>query len=382
MSLSGGLPGKQRLNDSVTLFLSGDVMTGRGIDQILPHPSLPEIHESYITSAKDYVKLASQKNGPIPVPVDYHYIWGDALAVLDSIDPDLRLINLETAVTSSNRYWPAKGIHYRMHPKNFPCIEMAKIDGCILANNHSLDWGYEGFDETLNTIESSGIRIIGAGRNRRQAEAPVGFELNTGRRVFVLAFAHPSSGVPHRWQAGDNRAGVNVKFELNQAEILSIAQQVEAIKKAGDLVVVSVHWGGNWGYQIASQQRAFAHALIDHAGVDIVHGHSSHHPRAIEIYRRRPIFYGCGDLINDYEGIRQYRKLRVDLVLMYFPTMDAVTGELLRLEMVPMQIKRFKLQRPSDRDRKWMLQIMNRECRHFGAAVRENNQRHFVLDWQ
>jgi poly-gamma-glutamate synthesis protein (capsule biosynthesis protein) len=86
----------------ITLFLCGDVMTGRGIDQIMPSPSDPVIYESYIRSAYGYVKLAEKVNGIVPKPLDYAYIWGDALAVFERIKPDLRIINLETSVTTSD----------------------------------------------------------------------------------------------------------------------------------------------------------------------------------------------------------------------------------------------------------------------------------------
>ena len=57
-------------------------------------------------------------------------------------------------------------------------------------------------------------------------------------------------------------------------------------------VVVSIYWGPNWGYPIPKDQRRLAHALIEEAGISIVHGHSSHHAKAIEIYRERLILYG------------------------------------------------------------------------------------------
>jgi poly-gamma-glutamate capsule biosynthesis protein CapA/YwtB (metallophosphatase superfamily) len=81
--------------------------------------------------------------------------------------------------------------------------------------------------------------------------------------------------------------------------------------KPGDLIVVSVHWGPNWGYDIPHQQRRFAHALIDKANVSIIHG--QHHLKAIEVYRDRLILYGCGDFLNDYEGIKGYEEFRDDL---------------------------------------------------------------------
>jgi hypothetical protein len=93
---------------SVTMFLAGDVMLGRGIDQILPHPGDPLIHEPYVNDAAYYVELAERANGPMPGPVDYAYVWGDALEMLERLAPDLRLVNLETSITDSDDYWAGK----------------------------------------------------------------------------------------------------------------------------------------------------------------------------------------------------------------------------------------------------------------------------------
>lgn len=124
----------------VKLFLCGDVMTGRGIDQILSHPSVPILYEAYVKNALDYVALAEHLHGPIPRSVEGSYIWGDALERLMQASPDVRVINLETSITRSADAWPGKGIHYRMHPDNINCITVAGIDCCVLANNHVLDW--------------------------------------------------------------------------------------------------------------------------------------------------------------------------------------------------------------------------------------------------
>ena len=137
---------------AITLFLCGDVMTGRAIDQVLPHPGDPRLHEPTVRDARGYVRLAEAVNGSIGAPVDFAYIWGDALAELERQKPDIRLINLETAVTDSDDHWPAKGIHYRMHPRNLPAIRAAAIHCCTLANNHVLDWGYRGLAETLQSL--------------------------------------------------------------------------------------------------------------------------------------------------------------------------------------------------------------------------------------
>jgi poly-gamma-glutamate synthesis protein (capsule biosynthesis protein) len=142
---------------SARLFLCGDVMTGRGIDQILPHPSAPALYEPYIRSALDYVRIAQRANGHIPKPVDFEYVWGDALEALGESAVDARIVNLETAITRSDDYWRGKGINYRMHPHNLACLNAANIDCCVLANNHVLDWGYAGLSETLVSLRQAGI---------------------------------------------------------------------------------------------------------------------------------------------------------------------------------------------------------------------------------
>ena len=85
----------------VSLFLCGDVMTGRGIDQVLAHPSPPRIYEPYMTSALGYVELAEEKSGRIGQPVGFDYVWGDALGEMETRAPDSRIVNLETSVTTS-----------------------------------------------------------------------------------------------------------------------------------------------------------------------------------------------------------------------------------------------------------------------------------------
>jgi poly-gamma-glutamate synthesis protein (capsule biosynthesis protein) len=165
-----------------------------------------------------------------------------------------------------------------------------------------------------------------------QASAPAVFDAGQGR-VLLFAAATRSSGVPKEWAAGPGQAGVN-RIDLFQWNVQQIGAQVRAVKRAGDIAVLSLHWGGNWGYEVEKDQRQFAHRVIDEAGIDLVHGHSSHHPRGIEVYRNKAIIYGCGDLINDYEGITpRHAEFRSELTLMYFPTLDPANGEVVRFEV-------------------------------------------------
>ena len=363
----------------VRLFLAGDVMTGRGIDQILPMPSDPVLFEGYVRDARDYVALAVRTNGPIPQPVDFAYVWGVALAALDRMAPDARIFNLETSVTTASEPWP-KGINYRMHPANVGCLTAAQVDCCVLANNHVIDWGFGGLEETLATLRESGVSTAGAGENAIEAQAPATVGLPDGRHVLVYGCGSPTSGIPAAWAAGRDRAGVNFLAQLSAATGRSTAAALARARAAEDLVVASVHWGSNWGYAIPRNEQEFAHALIDAGAVDVVHGHSSHHAKGIEVYRGKPIIYGCGDFLNDYEGITGHEQYRGDLSLAYFPTLDTATGKLLDLRIVPMQMSRFSLHDVSLADAGWVAAMLTREGRALRTTA-ELQDGEIVLRW-
>lgn len=363
----------------ITLFLGGDVMLGRGIDQIMAHPNRPHLFESYVRSAKDYVSLAEARSGPLPECVPFDYVWGDALRELERVSPDARIINLETAVTCSEDAWPGKGIHYRMHPANAPVLSAAKIDCCALANNHVLDWGYRGLTETLNTLRAAVIHTAGAGQDEVEAATPARIELAGGGSVLIFAFATDSSGVSEDWAAVGGRAGVNRLKDLSADSVRAIAAQVHTVRQPADIVVVSIHWGANFDFGIPMSQRHFARGLIDSAAADVVHGHSSHHVKGIEVYRDKLILYGAGDFINDYEGITGEEAYRGDLALMYFPTLDPATGKLVELSMTPTQTRRFCINRAPQEGVQWLEETLNRESRPLGAGVRRCADDTFVL---
>ncbi len=367
---------------AVTIFLCGDVMTGRGIDQVLPHPSPPHIFEPYVTDARGYVQLAEDANGPIPKPAGLAYVWGDAIAELARQAPDVRLINLETAVTRSEDYWPGKGINYRMNPESIGVLTTAGTNVVALANNHVLDWGYAGLEETIRALDKARVLHAGAGKDRKGAEAPAVLDLGAKGRVLVFSFAAESSGVPEVWAAKEDRPGVSLLQGLSDDAVRRIRDQVRRVKKRGDIVIASIHWGPNWGYEISAEQVRFSHGLIDDAGVDVIHGHSSHHVKAIEVYRGKLILYGCGDFLNDYEGISGYESYRGDLGLMYFAKIDPASGKLLELDMTPTQVRRFQVIKASASDAKWLASVLNREGAAAGTSVELTGENRLRLRWK
>ncbi|HYQ33072.1 MAG TPA: CapA family protein [Lapillicoccus sp.] len=362
---------------TLTLLLCGDVMLGRGIDQVLAHPGDPTLREAYVRDARDYVGLAEATSGPVPWPVDDDWPWGDALADLGSPEA-VRILNLETSITRCGDFAPGKAVSYRMNPDNLGCLVAARPDVCVLANNHVLDFGRRGLAETLDVLASAGLASAGAGRHLRQAQAPAVVERD-GARVAVIALAHPSSGVPRSWAAGPDRSGVDLLPDLTDATAARVGRRVEAEKRLGSVVVVSVHWGPNWGFDVPRDQVSFAHRLVD-AGADVVHGHSSHHPRPLEVHAGRLVIHGCGDFVNDYEGIAGHEELRGDLRLLHRVSL-APDGALRSAHLVPYRARRLRLERARPDDVRWLEEALDRTSRALGVRVRRTPEGRLALVW-
>lgn len=353
----------------LTLFLCGDVMLGRGVDQILPHPCDPELRERQVDDARHYVRLAELVSGPIAQPASFSWPWGDALEVLDHAAPEARVINLETSVTRSGDFSPAKAVHYRMNPDNLPSIVVARPDACALANNHALDFGHTGLRETLDLLAGSGLRAVGAGRDAAEARKPAVVPVRGGGRIVIFSCGAASSGIPYGWAATGARGGVEFLPSLSDAVADDLISRVREVKGPGDVVVVSIHWGSNWGYHVHHDEVRFARRLIE-GGVDLIHGHSSHHPRPVEVYRGKLALYGCGDFIDDYEGIGGYEEFRDDLRLLCLASVVQDSGRLDALRMVPMQASKMRLRHASTGDSEWLRRVLETTSSRFVTQVR------------
>jgi poly-gamma-glutamate synthesis protein (capsule biosynthesis protein) len=163
--------------------------------------------------------------------------------------------------------------------------------------------------------------------------------------------------------------GVAFLPHLDDGTSLWLAGFVLKQRRPGDRIVLSLHWGANWVPVIPDRHQWFARQLIDLADIDVVFGHSSHHPLPFEIYRDKLILYGCGDLLNDYEGIETPSPWRSDLGCLYGVKLDGDTGQLLELDILPWLIKRFQLQQAGPTDQDWLKQQLNLERTSGGASA-------------
>lgn len=249
---------------AMQLAIAGDCMLGRGVDQILDQKP-PE------------------------------YPWGDTLPIF--LKADARICNLECVLSDKGTPWAGyqKAFHFRSAAKNVATLAAAGISAVSIANNHVLDYGREALLQMLEVLDQAGIAHSGAGTNLADACRVATFRVQD-RRLGFLAFTDNEP----QWEATAQRPGTfYVPIALADSRAQNLVNIVRERKKASDTLIVSAHWGGNWGYTPPDEHVELAHALMD-AGADIVFGHSCHVFRGIEWYKDRPILYSTGNFIDDY----------------------------------------------------------------------------------
>ncbi|QCO99894.1 CapA family protein [Arthrobacter sp. 24S4-2] len=222
--------------------------------------------------------------------------WGDTLPVL--AQADIRFANLECVLADGGTPQPGKVFHFRSDARNVAVLTAADINSVSLANNHVLDYGADAFRETLPALDRSGILHAGAGPDRDAARRP------SIRRVghTAVGFIAFTDNQPD-WEAGPRQPGVYYvpvdERQQGETRVGDLLALVRRTKARAELLVVSAHWGGNWGADVPPAHRDLGRALVD-AGADVVFGHSAHIFRGIELYRGRPLIYSAGDFIDDY----------------------------------------------------------------------------------
>ena len=255
---------REEVSERLQLALLGDCMLGRLVNETL-------------------------EGAPPEIP------WGDTLPILQSAD--WRMCNLECVISDRGKPWSAypKVFHFRSAAKNIAVLESAHINAVSLANNHVLDYGYDAMFQMLEILDRAGIAHSGAGKNLEEASR-LAITSVRGIKLGLLAFTDNEPG----WEAKADQPGVfYVPVDLKDRRAQKLLEIVRSQRNAVDLLIVSGHWGSNWGYLPEEGHVAFAHALVD-AGAAVVFGHSCHVFRGIEIYRGCPIFYSAGNFVDDY----------------------------------------------------------------------------------
>jgi len=241
-------------------------------------------------------------------------IFGSTGRVLAAADG--AFCQLEINLTERGMRLPQARHTDRAHPRAASAIRDAGFSVVSWAGNHCMDWGTEGFFDTIAALRGAGLAVVGAGADLAEARRPVFVDLG-GTRLAVLAYC---SILPMGYWAQDDRPGcaplraftLYEQIEHDQPgtpprthtfahreDLAHLVADVAAAKEQADLVAVSVHWGIHFvRASIADYQREAAHAAID-AGADVILGHHAHILKGIELYRGRPIFYSLGNFAMD-----------------------------------------------------------------------------------
>lgn len=229
---------------------------------------------------------------------------------------DIGFCQLETSLTTRGARLPQARHAVRGSPKLARALKDAGFHVVSCAGNHCMDWGLEGFSDTLENLRAAELAVVGAGFNIEEARRPVIVERN-GVRVAFLAY---SSILPMSYWAEANRAGcapmraftfyeqiehdqpgtpARIHTFPHRDDLKALKQDVAAAKEHADAVLVSLHWGIHFvPATIADYQRDVAYAAID-AGADAVLGHHAHILKGVEIYNNKPIIYSLCNFATD-----------------------------------------------------------------------------------
>lgn len=271
-------------------------------------------------------------------------------------ETDLNLVNLETTLTRSERAVP-KAFNFKADPDRVRSLGEARITVCNVANNHILDFGAEGMEETLTVLDRAGILHVGAGRTIEEARRPV-ILTRKGLSVGVLGCTDNEPG----WVAGADRPGTH---HVSAGAPESLERLVRSIRGAVDLLILTIHWGPNMRQRPSEEFVRFAHRMVE-AGVDVLHGHSAHVFQGVEVYRSRLILYDTGDFVDDYYVTPSLRNDRSFLFLL------KVDRKGLRaLEMIPVLISELRVNRARGKDQAETIGRMRALSKPFGTVLEE-----------
>jgi poly-gamma-glutamate capsule biosynthesis protein CapA/YwtB (metallophosphatase superfamily) len=243
---------------------------------------------------------------------------GECFALVADLlrEADLTFCQLECNITERGERLPQVRHTHRAIPAAAQAIRDAGLQVVCFASNHCMDWGAEGFFDTIERLEQAGCQALGVGKDIAAARRPVIREIDGVRTAFVAA----CSILPPQFWADEKRPGcvpmrahtVYEQIEIDQPgtparihsfafkdDLAALVNDVRSARTQADVVIVSLHWGIHFiPATIADYQTEVAHALID-AGADLILGHHAHILKGVEVYRGKPIFYSVGNFAID-----------------------------------------------------------------------------------
>uniref|UniRef100_A0A832MIY6 CapA family protein n=1 Tax=Eiseniibacteriota bacterium TaxID=2212470 RepID=A0A832MIY6_UNCEI len=246
---------------------------------------------------------------------------------------DLAVVNLECPFTERGVRLE-KNFNFRARPELVEILKLGGVDVVSLANNHTMDWGVEGLEDTLATLNAAGIGRFGAGRDLAAARAPLVMERN-GLRIGFLGYYFQSRRnmiEPEAMYARADRPGVAGCYVDLACVKRMVREDVEALVPRVDAVIPFFHWGKEGSYVAQPYQRELAHLCVD-LGCRAVLGAHPHRVQGIEVRRGAPIVHSLANLV--YGGIKDPQDP------LSFVARLRVTRSAVDCEVVPIRITRW-----------------------------------------
>lgn len=254
---------------------------------------------------------------------------------------DVLLVNFENPVTTSS--YAVKGdVPLKADPKYTYLLSGANdVVVASQANNHALDYGEAGLNESIRNLKEAGIYVIGAGMNSAEASQPVVIE-SGDRKITILNYMDADNFAEYRGvmdPATANSSGYSA-YDSELAE----RQIQEARENGSSIIIAYLHYGNEYSRSPNDNQVKISHELIND-GADIVIGSHAHVTQGVEMYNGKPIFYNLGNFIFDQSNPATHISYFLNLDLVednctvtlyptyisnYLPTfMDAESGKAL-----------------------------------------------------
>ena len=230
------------------------------------------------------------------VPVLRDRLKADPTTVLAPIAPvlaaaDLAMVNLETAITERGEPVAGKNFHFRSPAESFIALKAAGVDVVNMANNHALDYGPVGMDDTFAAIASSKLPVVGIGQDATEAYRPYRTVVK-GQRIAVFgALDWLEPGLISQWSATDRQPGL--AFSIDRSRLLA---GVAAVRPEVDTLVTFLHWGIEETHCASPEQETLARALLG-AGADIVVGSHAHRVFGAGRVGSSLVAYGLGNFV-------------------------------------------------------------------------------------
>jgi poly-gamma-glutamate capsule biosynthesis protein CapA/YwtB (metallophosphatase superfamily) len=248
---------------------------------------------------------------------DHHWAFNE---LPEYRQADVAMVNLDAPFTRANTPLPGKTDAVKVDPDAVQVLKNGGVDLVNLANSRTLDYGREGLDETLTTLQQAGIHAIGAGKDAQTARRPEILEVK-GQRIAYLGYDHLEAQIAQAGVAGTN-------FSRNA----QVAADIKALRDQVDWVVVNYHWGDEIAKYPGDAQIDLARFTIDQ-GADLVVGYHSQMLQGAEIYKGRPIVYSLGNFIFGNKPASDYDTAVLKVGL---------KGKQMKVEMLPVEVRKYQ----------------------------------------